>query len=143
MALEFKIRSAVGDDIPFIYSTLLRSYRYDSDLGKSTSKSVFFENYQLVLDKILANPDTQILVACNPAEQNVILGYLIHEPTTLHYVFVKEAFRQLGVATALYTFAFDELDSVSVTHVTRSVEPLMRSKSRLVFNPFKLYQKEK
>src|ERR1017187_7149175 len=145
MTQDFHIRPVQGDDIPFIYSTWLRSFRNDSFVGLSVKKNVFFDNYQLILDRILSKSNTKTLVACKIDEPNVIYGYLVAEPneSVLHYAFVKESFWGLGIAKALFHAAFGaegavSTSAVSITHRTKSAQRLT---DRFYYNPFTLYSR--
>lgn len=140
-AYKWKIRSAIPADINFIYSTFLKAFKHDSDVGKSVEGSVFFDEYQLVADKILDTAD--VFVACDPNNDFVIYGYLICEPSILHFAFVKEGFRRLGIAKSLYLAAEHRSGEFeSFTHKTHNATRVI-SKLKLKFNPFKLYQSKK
>lgn len=134
---QWSIRNANQDDISFIYSTWLQSFHYDS-WAKQVQKSVFFDNYKRVIDKILLNADVD--VACVNDQPNVILGYIVTEPGILHYCFVKEAFRSFGIAKDLFAGRFE--NQALVTHKTRTATPIFRKHDKLVFNPFLLYHKQ-
>ena len=139
---SYDIRLAQADDIAFIYSSCLKSLKHDSKLGTSTANRIFFDNYKLVLDRILADNNTQVFVACKPDEPHVIFGYMIAEPvnSVLHYVFVKEAFWNLGIASSLFKKAFNQgTGVVSVTHKTRTAEPYMHNRN-LIYNPYLLFK---
>jgi hypothetical protein len=136
----FNIRAVSGNDIPLIYSTWLKSYQCDSNVGLSVSKSVFFENYRLIVDQILEKNTTEILIACSNDDPNVIYGYLIAEPSEniLHYIFVKEPFRNFKIAKSLFNQAFhDGMGVVIITHSTYSAKELT---GKFTFNPFKLWK---
>lgn len=134
---EVKIRPAKGSDIAFIYSTWLNSYRNDSSIGLSVRKSVFFDNYQLILDQLMDSSET--IIACQPDEENVVYGFMTFDPKTIHYAFVKEAFRRLGIAKSLFQYAFTEnLDRISITHKTKYAQFLC---TKFNYNPFQLYLK--
>ena len=96
------IREGHGMDIPFIYSTWLRSFKTDSAIGKTTRNYVFFNEYKLVLDRILENNDTDLFVAIGHNSPYPILGYLVVEGDIIHYSFVKENFRRYGIFSQLY-----------------------------------------
>lgn len=136
----FSIRLVQSSDIAFIYSTWLNATKYDSDIGKNIRKSVFFEHYRLVIDHILSKETTNVLVACKPDEPSVIFGYLVSEPETIHFCFVKESFRNLGIARSLYESAFSDSGegAVSTTHETQFAEEIIRK--HFDYNPFLLYQ---
>lgn len=138
---DFKIRPVLGDDIPFIYSTFLRSYRNDSAIGLSVKKSVFYSEYQTILDHTITQETTITLIACSPEDHSVIFGYIIADPTNnyLHYCYTKDAFRKLGIAKALYSQIFSAgAVSPTITHKTHSVKELSQ---RFNYNPFVLYRK--
>lgn len=134
------IRPAVGDDLSFIYSTWSRSYRYDSPVGRACKNSTFFKEYNRIIDYILSQPDTKVLVAAKPDEPNVFFGYIVGQPGILHYVFVKEAFLIHGIAKAL----FEELGSPAVyTHKTMNARVILNKHPEMTFNPFLLYKQER
>ena len=139
---SYEIRQAIPSDIPFIYATWLNSQKHDSIVGLSTTKTIFYEQYRQVIDYILAKTDTKVYVASMPNDPDTIFGYMVCEPDTLHYVFVKETFWNLGIARHLFETAFgSEGAGVQCTHKTKSVEGLFQSRTNLIFNPFQLYNK--
>lgn len=133
------IRPAVESDIPFIYSTWLRSYRLDSAIGSTCKKSVFFNGYNAILDAILSNPNAVCSVAVSPENSNVIYGYAVYESNAIHYCFVKEAFRRWGIAKSLLQAQAPHLRYY--THRTFSLVPLMSKIDRLDYNPFLIFQR--
>ena len=134
---EWAIRQALGNDLAFIYSTWLNSYRADSHYRKTCTKFIFFKEYPRVVDLILGRATT--IVACLPDQPNVIIGYLVHEPGVCHYAFTKESFRKLGVMSTLWNHAFKEREVVT-SHKTRCVEGAMEF-HRVTFNPFLLFER--
>lgn len=130
-ALQFDIRDARGDDLNFIYATWLESFRYDSYFGKSHRNTIFFNDYRKVVDRLLDR--SSVLVACVKDEPGTILGYLVHEPDQLHYVFVKGAFRRLGIGRGLFDKAFPGQHVIEFTHKTFSAIPILEKTSRLNF----------
>jgi len=143
----YQIRSAKPADINFIYATWLNSQKYDTALGLSCRKALFFEQYRLVIDTILASEATQVLVAVLPENEDVILGYLVFQtPDTLHYAFVKEAFRKLGIAKQLIEKAYpsflEKNKNLYFSHSSKYAQPILKKFTNLTFNPFLLYKKE-
>ncbi len=134
---NWTIRDAVGDDLPFIYSTWGKSYRYDSPLGKSCKNSIFFPFFNQVMDWVLEQPDTKVIVAVDPAHSNVIYGYVIYQPGVLHYAFTKEAFQRWGIATSLIKHA--DMPQV-YTLKTFMSKPIMGKHPEMDFNPFLLFK---
>lgn len=152
-AKDWKIRHARGEDLNFIYSTWLKSYRCDSPTGRSVRKSVFFREYYGVLDSIFQSRSTQTLVACLPNNEIVLLGFLVFQPDILHYIVVKSDWQQRGVAKSLCEKAFGSLPArqilpsayigreIQYTHYTRHFEPVLYQRPGMIFNPFLLFQK--
>lgn len=137
-APKWLIRPAQPDDISFIYSTWLKSYRTGSGLGLASGKHAYFITYNLIIDHILEKPDARVWVAAKIDEPNVLWGYLVAEPTVLHYVFIKGAFRKFGIARALYQAAFTERPFV--THMTTPAREVLRTHPGFKFNPTLLFK---
>lgn len=122
-APKWSLRAGCPEDICFIYSTWLKSYRTGSGLGLASGKHAYFLTYNLIIDQILGRSDTAVWVAVKFDEPNVIWGYAVSEPGVLHYVFVKEAFRKFGIARSLYQNSFNARPFV--THVTQDARDVM------------------
>lgn len=124
---DFSIRLVNPEDIPFIYSTWLKSFKQDSSTGTSMRKTVFMKDYVKVIDAILQDPNTTVFVACKLDEPNIILGYMVFGPNRVfHYIFVKEAFRLFGIARTL--FKSNQVDGESFcTHQTRTAAQIIRN----------------
>ncbi len=137
------IREPKASDIPFIYDAWTKCYKHGSSLGKSCKSPLFFDEYKRVIDHILQDPLTSGYVACLPEEQDVIIGYSVFEFIShiLHWVFVKESFRDFGVARSLIPNEFFKAPKIYCTHKTFYVEPIFRNNPNLEFNPFLLYQR--
>jgi hypothetical protein len=136
------IRPAKGDDLPFIYSTWVNSFRYDSLIGKSCRNSTFFPEFNRVVDHILTRPSTKVLVAVHDledGERDIIIGYLVHEGPLFHYAFTKEVFRQFGVAKALFRRA-KGTETSQFSHKTFDLDPILKKYTDLIYNPFTLFK---
>ena len=132
--MEIRIRGAIPSDINFIYATWLRSYRYGSTTGRSVQNTIFFPEYNKVIDNLLSK--STVLVACLDTDNEVIFGYLVYEANTIHYCFIKESFRGLGIMNKLITSLIFKYH----THETYLGEGLIK-KYHLIYNPFLLYQR--
>ena len=135
---EWDIRLSQGGDLPFIYTTWMKSYRYDSLIGQSCRNSIFFPFYNKVIDYILLQPDTQVLVACSKEEPEVIFAYMVTQGEILHYVFTKEAFRRQGIAKSLYEAANAPKIYSQKTFQSRPI--IEKNEDALTFNPFLLFK---
>lgn len=136
---QWLFRSATPNDIPFIYSSWLKSYKHDSLFGKSIRSSTFFNNYKEVLDNLLSNSD--ILICYFPEDKNVILGYMVYSSNILHYSFVKQAFRRYGIARSMYNHLFKDDLKIIYTHFTQYLNSFIDKFTNFEYNPMILYKK--
>lgn len=127
-------RPARPSDASFILATWLRGLRFGNSWYKLIDNEVYFKVYHAVLEALLSKPTISIKVACLKDDPEVILGYSVYEGTRLHWVHVKLAWRNIGIAKALVP---DETKSVShLTEVGRSI--FMKRRDKWSFNPFAL-----
>ncbi len=97
-------------------------------------KEEFFSHYDEVLQKLLKAAPTRVLIACLASEPDVILGYgLFGYPSTLHYLYVKPAWRKQGIANSLVKACGAPI--THCTHVLNQFEDI-RIKRGYKFNPF-------
>ena len=85
--------------------------------------------HDIILKKILTN--CSLLVACDPEDTDVIWGYVAFDQVdpVLHFVYVKGAFRRMGIGTRLLSEALQdwtgsfktENHPVVVSHRTESL----------------------
>ena len=131
--MNTKLRGYKEEDKGFIYSTWLRGLYHGSDWFSEIDKASFFTNYSKVVDLILSKNDTQVRVACDPEDEDVIYGYTILGPGLVHYCFVKEPWRAKGLARLL----LGAHEVKSVTHITKPGNAI-RKKLLWTFDPFKV-----
>ena len=139
-------RVATKDDLNFIFSSWLRSYReFDRYWAKSIPKLLYFDHHKRIVESILGISVT--LMAVDVEDPGHIYGYIVFQPTkTLtigHYCYVKSSFRMLGIASRL----FDEMMKVSshkdgipvpCSHAGEMFHNYLKRKWNLVFNPYVL-----
>lgn len=146
------IRDARPADHNFIYNSWLRSNRRARNAAQVPNDIYYTQHHKLVED-ILARPTTRTYVITPTAlgESDTICGYAVVEALpnapavhVVHYVYVKETFRRLGLAKQLLqhagipaTRAENALALTFVTHLTSHAEPAT-IKYGLVFNPYLL-----
>jgi len=127
-----EIRPAVMADKNFIMATWLRGLKYGNEWFKEIDPSAYFENYNPYLEKIITDPASTIKVACLKEDPEVILGYSVSKGTRLDWLFVKKAWRKIGVARSLLPS-----EVTTVSHLTTSGLAILRAKMpKVVFNPF-------
>jgi GNAT superfamily N-acetyltransferase len=102
VAAPFIIRNHRIEDESFIYSTwLLGLYYGDDKIKAETPDHAFMKAYRPIIRLLLARPDTKIKVVCVTEDPDTIIGYSVFEGDTLHWVFVRPAWRKFGLAKKL------------------------------------------
>jgi hypothetical protein len=130
---DFDIRAARGSDLNFIFDTFKLAMKFDSMLGKSVKPSVFNREFPKVIDFLLEHGET--IVACLKEDPHIIVGYMIYEPETVHFIFVKQVFRRMGVAKALIQKAFGASGPTTYTNKTKSIRKFIDN-FPIEHNPF-------
>ena len=135
--LPTKMRLATEDDIGFIFNSWLKSYR-NSYFAKPISNTVYFAEHHKVIEKLAKT--SQILIACNKEDEAQIYGYVCAEKVdgifVIHYAYVKQPFRRLGIAKLLLSsFDHDFSQAAVYTHNTNIGEKLSM-KYNLVYHPY-------
>lgn len=123
------IRGPKEEDKAFVMATWLRGLYYGNPWFKEIDKNIFMERYHEILTKLLLRETTELAIAVLKDDPDVILGYSVMDARTLHWVFVKEAWRKMGIAKSIIPKDID-----ATTHMTIIGKKL---KPRHVkFNPF-------
>lgn len=140
MGENVEVRLAYLDDIPFIFATWLKSYRYASTFARKISNDIYYKRHHMVIDLILKREGSVVLVAHPKGEPNVILGYMVAEnqggEDVIHYTYIKKSFRQMGIAGKLW----DKLDKTKkylFTHYTVDSDWLVK-KFNLTYDPYRI-----
>jgi hypothetical protein len=129
------IREYLPGDRNFILATWLRGAYYGQDYFRQIPKDTFMAQYHAFVEKILASPSVKIRVACLKDDPEVILGYSVlgSESQVLNWVFVKSAWRAIGIGKSLIP---PQVQSVS--HITKVGQSILAKHPDVVFNPFKV-----
>lgn len=139
--LPITLRQPHAEDIPFIFSSWLKSYRSSLHV-KNISNTVYYGEHHKVLERLMKR--SEALIACNPEDANQIYGYLIYEKITgilvTHYCYVKQPYRRLGICHQLLSAAGRDKDEPFVyTHETFLGEKIS-GRLRAMYNPYVFYQ---
>lgn len=135
------IRPYTSEDENFVYASWLRGLYYGDTWFNAIPKEVFMHEYHKVLDLIIKTRPCAIKIACLKEDPEVILGYAIFHITekgqALDWVFIKKAWRAIGIAKMLVQ---DEVPTLTtVTHLSKKGLDIMKSKlPNVVFNPFSI-----
>lgn len=136
---QIQIRPPKPSDLNFIQSTFSKCIKKESSLGRACSTKIFFSEFHGVIDYLLSN--ASISIACSPDDESVIFGYLIHEPKTIHFIYVKAVFRNLHVAKELIESAFQGEKTLKFSFSTNDAKRIQATHPNLIYNPFSLYVK--
>lgn len=97
------IREAEAGEENFIYNSWLHSYR-SSHFARPIESRTYYKFHHAVIERILARPTCSVLIATHKDTPTIILGYMVLDSLTsptIHFVYVKQPFRRLGIAKAL------------------------------------------
>jgi hypothetical protein len=128
---SYTIRSPTAEDCPFIFATWLRGLRYGNELFGLIESDIYFEKYHEIIQKILTSPGVQVSIACLKDQPDVILGYSVFTGNRLHWVHVKSAWRNIGIARELVPS-----NTKLVSHVTKVGASILKAHPSVRFNPF-------
>lgn len=137
MKEQIRFRPANEEDISFIFSSWLKSFR-NSQFAKNLVNSVYFTEHHKVIEKIVKS--SHVIVACNEQDTSQIYGWICAQQVDgifcLHYIYVKHPFRKMGLARALINFFEHGKDCAGVyTHHTRVFE-ILAIKFNLIYHPY-------
>jgi len=96
-----KIRNGTIEDEAFIYSTWLRPLYYDNEENSEINKEKFMKANANRIKQITTYPSVNVKIACLSDAPDVILGYAVIEWRKLWWVYVKKAWREMGIAKKL------------------------------------------
>lgn len=130
-----------AEDKNFILNSWLKSYRR-APWSQYVPNEVYFPEHKAIIESLLADPCTSVKVlVLDDADRNFIVGYSVTAlaPATLggevyfvHWVYIKDTFRGLGLTKAL----LPPPDSViRASHMTQSGNILAQRKG-IVYDPY-------
>lgn len=120
-------------DKDLVYATFLQGLYYGNDCLGMMPKGTFFEKYGKVLDQLFSRPEILVIKAVLPDDEDIIIGYAIVEGNeTLHWVYVKPAWRNEGVARKMV----DQIKLEAVTHLTEVGKKILSNNKQNIYNPF-------
>lgn len=129
----YQMRDYKDNDKALVMATFLRGLYYGDSWFSQIPKDIFMSNYKRVAEAIVSNPNTSIKVVCLKEDEDVIIGYSILSAnySTIHWVYVKSAFRLQGIGRALVPQF-----PTAVSHLSEVGKKLLPKFKNAVFNPF-------
>lgn len=111
----------------------VQTAKASSRATRSADKGAFFKHHHKIVSGILGR--AEIRIAAPPDDDFTILGFAVVEPGTIHMVYVKAAFRRLGLARAL--LGEIQPKQSTFTYWTKDVQDWLWEKYRgIKYNPF-------
>ena len=135
--VKVRIRPALEADVPFIFSTWLRSYR-DSNFANNISTTVYYAEHHKVVEKLLKS--SEVFIACADDDISELYGYICAQKVdgilVVHYAYVKHSFRHLGIgAQLLAVLEYDPTKASIYTHMTKTARSLA-TKYGFIHSPY-------
>lgn len=87
-------------DAPCLFSTWRNNLWFDIQRDENHADQ-FYKAANRHIKYILGEPDTKVRIACLKEDPDIILGYSVINKTNLEWVYVKEDYRNKGIATLL------------------------------------------
>lgn len=147
--LPVSLRLANAQDVGFIFSSWLKSYK-SSKFCEGIPSEVYYAEHHKIIENLLKNYN--VLVACNQEDTTQLYGFMCAGNTgnifTIHYTYVKYTFRKMGIGKVLLEGFNHNPEYASIyTHNTRICKSLA-SKYNLIYHPYvalniAAYKKEK
>jgi len=135
---NIKIRPYTKDDYAFVKSTWIKNQALNVPF-KSMRHSDFFSTYSPIIDNKLNELD--ILIACNPDLEDQAFAYLVREHRTLHFIYVKRLYRNMGIASFLLRVPNLKLENYTHQSSDKYFWQLIK-KYKITYNPFLFWRQK-
>jgi GNAT superfamily N-acetyltransferase len=134
MTPNVDVRLAKAEDLNFVFSCWLRNYKHASLFAKNIKNDVFYKWHQKAIERIIER-GAQIRIVHPAGDPETILGFacleLWDQKPLIHFVYIKKAFRGMGLAKQLLPEA--ALPG-TYSHMTKILD--LTRHPELVYNPY-------
>lgn len=96
--MNLRVRRYKDEDFAFVVDAWKRSYE-DAPAVRGCDREHYKEEMTRTIRR-LVNAGT-VLLACDPTDEDNLVGFAAFNGAELHYVYIKQAFRAKGVARML------------------------------------------
>lgn len=104
----YAIRPVNEKDFPFILQSWVRTYTNNREWGPLSPRCVARAVHGSILG-LLNRPGVEVRVATDPRNHFFIFGYVVFDTSfehpVLHWVYVKELYRRVGIGAELVRYA--------------------------------------
>jgi hypothetical protein len=129
--IQILFRTPTVRDYNFLISSWTKSARH---AFPDVDDKVYYQDYKSKVRDLLANKDT--LLAVDPEDSSIILGFMTYEPNIIHYVYVKHALRGFGIAKQLSTIASSEIPTTVTILTSHAKKYMAKHPGYITYNPF-------
>lgn len=134
-----EVRAGSPADTAYIFSTWMKHYLHSSEFAKGMQEHIYYRYHHHVIERILARPVCQVLVATPHGDPGTIVGYLVAENvgglSIVHYAYTKAPFRLHGVFSTLLREAGIDPTKAIFTHLTKDAQKLQAKWPGLIHLP--------
>ena len=119
-------------DKAFVIDSWMRSFYASSRFTECVPRKEFQTKHLPIINRLISKSTVRLAVESDAPE--VILAYAVYEPSTLHYVYVKEQFRGFGLCRKL-TEEANFPSCPRVTHLTERGRQIFR-RLGFIYSPY-------
>ena len=135
------VRDMTPDDTAFFFKSVLQHYKHSSPHTRGIPDHVFYDCHHYLISRLQRRPSNVVKFAALREDPTLVFGFIWadHSPETVHYIYVKKAFRRLGIARFLLEATFEGGDDLYFTHFTKDAGFILERFNGFIFNPYLLH----
>lgn len=99
-----------------VVSRYLKSLRYGNDYLRLIDQDFFFATFHKHIEHLLSRQTASVWLAVLSDNQDIVFGFAITEPKTLHFIHVPKDYRKQGIARSIAA----KLSVDIITHLTKT-----------------------
>lgn len=118
-------RPYIQSDVNFVLSSWANSFYHANKCNYIFQPEQFHSlGHRLIRDDFFKRPSVAVIICCSKEEPDLILGWIAIEETQetdniiLHYIYVKEAFKNEGIGKKLLELVTKNKKEIHFTHFT-------------------------
>ena len=137
---DLLIRDMQISDRNFIFKSVLSHYKHGSPHTRLIADPIFYDAHHYIIGKAMRQEGAFCRMAVLKDDPDVVFGFILgnFDPETVHYIYVKKAFRRMGMARHLVESVFDANSDIYFTHLTYDAANITRYYTQFVYNPYLL-----
>lgn len=122
-------------DQPYILKCWLRC---DSHTSRAREcQAIYYQEQSIVIQNILARHTTVIKIAHLDDDEDSIMGFVVYEPTVIHYVYTRDGVRRQGIARKLLS----ELKSSEILEFSHKPSFFgLTLPDTMIYNPYRAFR---